>query len=217
MHKTITGTIVAIQLACGAAGVGAQSAHAASGARHPSDEPGFNVGIKGGLNFAGLSNEETFEGTRIGVVAGAWIARRLTGPMGLQLEALYSPKGSRDDDVTIAVDYLEIPFLVTLKPANSRRLRPIFFTGPAVEFKVRARYGDVPDESFQEGFNQFVHGSEFEWVTGGGLEAPYGARHLTLEARYAFGLTPVFDAEPNDSDSKKRNRVFAVLFGYRFN
>ena len=111
---------------------------------------------------------------------------------------------------------MEIPLLVTLKSAETERLRPMFFTGPGVEFKLRTRYGDVPNDDFQEGFNQFVHGREFEWVIGAGLDAPYGTRHVTLEARYTFGLTPVFDAEPTDSDSEKRNRVFSILVGYGF-
>jgi outer membrane protein with beta-barrel domain len=214
MHKTIAVMIVALQFVVGGARVGAQTAQPASGARQSSDESGIVAGIKGGVSLARLSNEEE-DGSRIGVIAGAWVARRLSGVIGLQLEGLYSAKGDRSFDNTVAIDYLEVPLLVMLKSAETQRLRPVFFTGPGVEFKLRTRYGDAPD-TFQEGFNQFVHSREFEWVIGGGLDAPYGTRHVTLEARYTFGLTPVFDAEPTDSDSEKRNRVFSILVGYRF-
>jgi hypothetical protein len=86
----------------------------------------------------------------------------------------------------------------------------------APEKTHKRRQCPAAPDSFQEGFNQFVHGREFEWVIGAGLDAPYGTRHVTLAARYTFGLTPVFGAEPSDSDSEKRNRVFSVIVGYRF-
>jgi hypothetical protein len=214
MQKTITVTMVAMQFVLGAARLDAQPAQPAPSARQSSDESGIVAGTKGGVNAARLSHEERGE-SRIGVVAGAWMGRRLTGVIGLQLEGLYSAKGERSFDNTIAIDYLEVPLLVMLKSAQTEHLRPMFFSGPGVEFKLRTRYDDIPDR-FQEEFNQFVHGREFEWVIGAGLDAPYGTRHVTLEARYTFGLTPVFDAEPTDSDSEKRNRVFSVLVGYRF-
>jgi len=183
-------------------------------ARASSEGSGFVAGIKAGVNVARLSHEEQ-AGSRTGVVAGASIERRLNGPLGLQVEGLYSAKGEESFNTTIAIDYLEIPLLVTLTSAEPGHLRPVFFTGPGVEFKLRTRFGDAPD-GIQEGFDQFVLGHEFEWVIGGGLEVPYGGRHLTFEARYTFGLTPVFDADPTDSDREKRNRVFALLAGYRF-
>ena len=202
-------------LGLGATPLGAQSAQPAPGGHQSSGDSVFGAGIKGGVNVARLSNEEQ-AGFRTGVVAGASIERRLSGPIGLQVEALYSAKGDEAFNQTIAIDYLEIPFLVMFRPGDATRLRPVFLTGPGVEFKLRARYGDAPD-GLQAAFNQFVHGHEFEWVIGGGLDVPYGRRHLTVETRYSFGLTPVFDADPTDSDSTKRNRVFAVLAGYRFN
>jgi hypothetical protein len=116
--KAITVTMVAMQLVLGAARLDAQTAQPAPSARQSSDESGIVAGIKGGVNVARLSNEEG-GGSRIGVIAGAWIARTLSGVIGLQLEGLYSAKGDRPFDNTIAIDYLEIPLLVTLKSAET--------------------------------------------------------------------------------------------------
>jgi hypothetical protein len=212
LHNTIAIAFAAMLVVIGTSPLGAQSLPPA---RPLSDETGLTAGIRIGVNVATLSTEEQ-GGSRTGIVAGAWIGHRLSGVLGLQLEGLYSAKGDVAFDTTFAIDYLEVPLLVTVKPADTSRLRPVFFTGPGVEFKLRTRYGDVQNSSFQAGFNDFVHGHEFEWVIGGGLDAPYGRRHVTLDVRYSFGLTPVFDADPTDSDSEKRNRVFAILAGYRF-
>ena len=93
MQKTIMVTMVAMQLVLGAARLDAQTAQPAPSARQSSDESGIVAGIKGGVNVARLSNEEEGD-SRIGVIAGAWIARRLSGVIGLQLEGLYSEKAT---------------------------------------------------------------------------------------------------------------------------
>jgi hypothetical protein len=214
MCRTVAGTMVFVLVVLGVARPLAQATQPDRRAGPSGGQPGVTAGVKAGVNISDLRHDEESD-SRIGLVAGGFVARRVNGALGLQVEGLYSAKGDKFFNTTIAIDYLEIPVLATFRLPDSVRMRPVFLTGPAVELKLRTRYGDAPD-SVQDGFNQFVHRWELGWLVGGGIDLPLSSGSMTLEGRFTLGLTPVFDADPSDSDAVKRNRVLSVVLGYRF-
>jgi len=215
-RRALARRIVVVSLAMCATPLAAQSTPPGQSAGRAAGQPAVTAGIKAGLNVAHLSNEVADSGTRVGLIAGGFVGRRLSSVLGLQVEALYSSKGEKlpFSSATLAIDYLEIPVLATFSSAARARIRPVFVTGPVLAFTVRTRYADAPD-AFQTTFREFVHATEFGWVVGGGIELPLTRGSVVLEGRYTFGLTPVFDADPMDSDADKRNRVLSLLLGYR--
>ena len=110
----------------------------------------FQIGVKGGFNFHGLSGPDT-EGD-VGLVVGAWGNYMLTDLIGLQGELLYLQQGaSRRVDVLgidftteFNLDYLAIPLMISIHPVDfinlhgefnpaSALVRPQLFLPPLVQ------------------------------------------------------------------------------------
>jgi opacity protein-like surface antigen len=174
-----------------------------------------SVGIKGGLNVASFRNEDASFDARFGLVAGGFAGYRFSSVVGIQVEGMYSQKGITIADRTIAIDYLEIPALLTLTWRDAERVRAVAFTGPTVERKLSARREDL-SEGFQRRFDDFVRDWQFGWAFGGGPEFALARGRLIVEGRYVYGLSPIFNADSDDSDADDKNRLFSVLVGYRF-
>jgi hypothetical protein len=211
MYRTGVRIVVLFLLVLYEPMVAAQATQPNQGALRATSQREVTAGIKAGLNVSRLTSDEGYD-PRLGLIAGVFVARPLGGVVGVEIDGLYSLRGEKYFDTTIAMDYLEIPILATFTVAPSTSLRPMFYTGPTPAFKLRTRYGDSADLAFDE----FVRISELGWMLGGGIDIPRSNRRLTLEGRYTFGLTPVFDAEPDDLDREKRHRVFSILLAYRF-
>ena len=203
----------------------AQSLHAqTAGADPPPDGPssqeGLTFGVKAGLNLASLRNDDGETDRRAAPAAGAFAAWQTGSLVGVQVEALYSPKGIKQrgpngNSLTIEMDYLEVPVLVTFKVPGNGAVQPLLLTGPAVGIKVRTKFGSL-GEGLQEKFADFVRRWDVGWVVGAGLDLPLARGGLIVEGRYTLGLTTVFDADPTDSDRDDKNQVLALLVGYRF-
>jgi hypothetical protein len=186
----------------------------ALGAPAAASAGGMEFGVKGGLSLAEFSGGDNAfdeaEGSRKGLVAGAFLAFPLGGPLSLQPEALFAQKGSAYDfpdlDTTVKLDYVEVPLL--LKARFGVGVRPYVFAGPYVGLRLKARAegnagsGDVDLEDETKG-------TDFGVVGGAGVELG----RLLVEARYAHGLGGIAsDAIDDDID----NAVWSVLVGIRF-
>ena len=220
MCRTVAGAMILALAAMCAPGLAAQATQpdTGQGAAPSSGQTTVTARVEMGLNVAGLRNEEGGSDSRIGLVAGGVVARGLTSVLGLQVGCLYSAKGvkSSSSNFTVALDYLEVPVLLTFTLRdNLPGPHPVFLTGPVFDFKLRTRFGDIPD-AFQREFSRFVRDTEFGWLAGARIDIPRTSGNMTIEVRYTFGVTPVFDADPRDSDADDRNSVFAVVLGYRF-
>jgi len=196
---------------------GVVQAQTTPAARPPEAESrgGFTFGLKGGLNVASLLNEEGDTGARMAPAGGAFGAWQSGGNLGVQVEALYSPKGLSIGSQTYQIDYLEFPVLATIGPRPKRALRPFFTTGLAPAIKVKTHY-PFDSDAAQETFDEFVRTWDVGWVIGGGVDLPLGAGGLVIEGRYTLGLLRLFNAEPSDTDVDDKNQAIAVLVGYRF-
>jgi hypothetical protein len=135
--------------------------------------------------------------------------------------ATYSQRGAtleaEDANLTVELDYIEIPALLTLTFRSDGPLGGRFYAGPAFAVEVSCELSvenqgvelsadcDAPDdpletESFEIGA---VGGAGLLWETAGGLE-------LFLDALYNYGLTSF----SQDDDAK--NRTFTVQAGVGF-
>ena len=176
---------------------------------------GISFGVKGGVNVAstdvsGSSGDESYD-PRFGIVAGGFVTMPVASWLDVQVEGLYSEKGSRVSvvgiDTKLVLDYVEVPILGRV------RLGRLFYAaaGPAMGLRVGAktRFGfggtteeiDVSDE---------VERFDLGIAMGGGVRLG----PIELDGRYTLGLTDI-DKDKTD-DTRIKNRAISVTAGFRF-
>lgn len=172
-----------------------------------------DVGIKGGLNFSRFAvdpepEDVTFPYT-YGPTGGVFLAAG-DGAVGVQIEALFSRKGSKIDDGDerlLTLDYVDIPLLLRFNgvPANGTTVFVTF--GPTIGVNIRAReeQSDGSDADIKDEVEQIEYGLS----VGLGVQV----QSVTLEGRYTHGFSDV--AKMMD-DVEIRHRTYSVLLGFVF-
>lgn len=162
-------------------------------------------GIKGGLSFATLSNKQPDWETRTGFAAGIALDTR-AGPIGIQPELLYIQKGVTGDGTPSSdapkLDYIEVPVLLKLTlpiPA----IQPFVYAGPSIGFRLSCKVGEIDCDS------DVIKSTDFGAALGGGIRFG-GARGLTLEGRYLWGLK---DINKPSAGVESKTRTFLVIAG----
>lgn len=219
-----------LPLALGALCLTTASALRAQGA--PSSP--ITIGLIGGLSSATLSIEDDGEDDdterRNAFAGGAYLIFRVTPQLGLRAEALYAMKGTRargadedgdDENVTVKLDYLEVPLLLQLSPTVAGGVRPRVYAGPAFAFRARCRFDiegtegslstdcDALDGARENIFKSFdlggMIGGELAF---GGATGP----GLAVGVRYTHGFTNISDV----GDATIRNRALGVYGSIEF-
>ena len=183
-------------------------------------------GVMGGVNLANIDFSATnvslnFD-QRIGVIGGGFLRYDFRDNFGLQVEGLFSQKGTKTnelnadgvgelDEFKALINYIEIPILahVGVKTGTATIVR--FFGGPAFAFKVSDRQevngAEVPSEEELD-----IKSSDVGITFGGGLDI----NRFIVDLRYTFGLRDINGEVEGLDNLKVKNRTFSVMFGYRF-
>ena len=187
---------------------------------------GATFGVEGGINVAnvsfsaGDSSEPTpdFKSKTRGVF-GIFMARDFNPKAGLQVDVLYSQKGTKatvTDGVNkftfeASVDYIEIPVLIRGNIGGSGSMRVRVFAGPSFGFKVahdtETTFNGVvvPDEEDEEFTNY-----DIGFVIGGAVQ--FGKAFV--DVRYNWGFVNV--ATDDGSGDEVKTRTLGVMVGFRF-
>lgn len=184
------------------------------------------IGLKAGLNVASVKFEgdssEGYDESRIGFLAGGFMVLPVTGPLALQIEALFSQKGAQlsitEDNVeaTLELDYLDFPVMLRFQGPASGSTRLHFFGGPSMAFRMGARSKlAYSGSSFTEGsidnIEDDIEPFDFGIVAGGGVDI---GRRIVIDARYSWGLSTI--NKDTSQGIEMKNRVFSILGGVRF-
>ncbi len=167
------------------------------------------AGIKGGYNLSSVSFDGTSETAQLhGYHLGFYVESYIGKHFSIQPEILYSKQGYKIMDnngtYTQKLDYINIPLMLKLYPANS------FFieAGPQIGFSISHK------ETFDSGFVLYDTSKEFEpsnfdWGVnlGAGFKSDEG---VSLGARYHIGQSDIYDQD------KPKNRVLQVYLGFEF-
>jgi hypothetical protein len=183
-------------------------------------------GVLGGVNFANIDLSATdFSPNmdqRVGGIGGAFFRYDFRDGFGLQVEGLFTQKGTKTsvvdldgdgitDDYSALVNYIEVPILalVGVKAGPTTRVR--FFGGPAFAFNVGDRQeGDGVEIPEEEAID--LKSSDVGITFGGGLDI----NRFLIDLRYTFGLRDINADDAGIDNLKIKNRTFSVMFGYRF-
>ena len=187
----------------------------------PASTSAQQIGLKAGINFASLTPEEDEDpeiSRRRGPVGGVWVSTPLGDRFSLQVEALVAEKGVTFEANPIGLDYakirlryLELPVLARRGFGDAGSATRVFVLGglaPAFELSARSTVsfeGEVRSQDFGEAIKPFDLGLV------GGIGVEFGP--ALVEARYTLGLLHI--NEDDNGDDRIRNRVFAVMVGFR--
>lgn len=175
-----------------------------------------NKGLKGGLNFASFSLDPEPEGgstsSQTGIAGGLFIELDLLGPLDIQVEGLFSQKGSKfksdaGGESTTKLSYLEVPVLAKISIPLAPTMSYNVHAGPALGFKL--------SESFDPEINSeadFFKSSDLGAVVGLGLKFNALVSFVTIDARYTLGLSNVSDSDTGEA----KNRSLTLLVGLGF-
>lgn len=203
-------------------------------------QPRVSVGARAGLSYATLSGDAVEAGYRPGFVGGLTATVNVNPLVALQLEALYSQKGASFDDddgvspfglgeQEVRLTSVEVPVLLRLNVPTRSSARPYLYAGPSFDVNLSAdrefddgTVGDDDDLVEDDDFEDFVQGTTVNMVVGGGLDVRFPvAGKVTLDARYAFGLTDVFDEDAflrdellGDDALDAKSGAFQVTLGF---
>ena len=175
------------------------------------------IGAKAGINIANVTfsaeGVSASADSKTGFVGGAFAQFGIGSPFFIQPEVLYSSKGTKEDDLSLSANYLEIPLLIGAAfPLSNSALKPMVFAGPSVGFVLSC------DE---EGYDckDEIKSTDFSLVFGGGLEYALSSVVLFLDGRCSLGLSNVAEFEEDeivDLDISAKNRTWQVMAGVGF-
>ena len=184
-------------------------------------EVGAKVGVTSASPVFAATEDDPGYGHRIYVSGGGFVVLPVAGPLALQLEALYVPKGGEivdkasDTTNTLILDYLEFPALARVTLARSDSHAVFLFAGPSAGVRINAKFrvssGTKVKSGVSEDISSDVKRLEYALSAGGGVNI---GRHAVADARYSWGLSDL-NRDAGD-DHGVRNRAFTVLVGFRY-
>ncbi len=204
----------------------------------------LGFGVKGGLNMAKLTVEDTDidmdPGFKLGPTFGGFVTYNLNDKLTIQPEFLYTVKGGSyeisesvtgggydvvwDGSNDFKMNWLEIPILIVFNPNDKIKI----FAGPFLEVFLSGTndYEVTLTGTFEgEPFSESGSGSEdieSDEINSPGFGLIFGGAYmlgnnLEIEARYALGLTSWNkdeSEEDEDIDESLKNNDIQILINY---
>jgi hypothetical protein len=161
-------------------------------------------GVKAGLNYSTLAvNEADDENARLGFNGGVFARTAPEAPFGLQVELLYSTKGTHttysavfgliDQEVDFNLNYLELPVLASLRVADVIDIHLGGYAGYLLSAKVSTS-GDLGSGSEELDRDNFTS-MDYGLAVGAGLNI---GESLQVGVRYTHGLAQVADGDASE-------------------
>ena len=182
------------------------------------------VGIKGGLNLADFVNADYDTDSRVtGTVGISLDFAPTNSAVGLETGAYYTRRGTEVADAgELNLDYIEVPLLAKVYMAGDNPLRPHIMAGPYAAFNLDATT-DIDVAGTELDIQDEVRDVDFGLMFGLGTDFNLQGMGMSLQARYAMGLTSVFDEAIEDIEDfqetfedSERHGVWSLVLGFKF-
>lgn len=172
------------------------------------------LGIRGGVNLSTVTidAEAVFEfSRRMDLVGGLFFVANADGPIGLQIEGLYSRRGSaltagsETGDLTLV--YLDIPAMLRIRATELENGRVFLLAGASLGFNLSATIvadgSSAPDDVSAE-----TEARDFSLMFGAGADIG----RFTFDGRYMHGIS---DIDPGPGPALQ-NRTLMFTAGVFF-
>ncbi|WP_111706244.1 porin family protein [Lutibacter citreus] len=166
----------------------------------------INFGIKGGLNFASISGDNTenidpVTAFNLGIMSEIQISNKFS----FQPELMFSGVGYSIEDDTVALNYLNIPLMAKYYLTKGFSVE----AGPQIGYLLSAKNESV---DIKDSFNSV----DFGLNVGIGYKLDNG---LNFGARYNFGLSDINKSDVeniNGFTGNNKNSALQISIGYFF-
>ncbi|WP_298396856.1 porin family protein [Flavobacterium sp.] len=181
----------------------------------------FKFGVKAGVNFANVYDEEgqdfVAEG-KTGFAAGGFLSIPFGKVLGFQPEVMYSQKGFKATGNLLGFGYdynrtstfLDIPLLLQVKPAPMLTL----VAGPQFSYLLETKneFNNSSSSTQEDAINsQNYKKNIFGFVVGADLNF----NKLVLSGRAGWDINQS-DSDGNSTDPRYKNQVIQFTLGYTF-
>lgn len=164
-------------------------------------------------------------GMKVGFTVGGLFTVDINDNFAVQSGLLWARKGSDGDvtlqgdipglgvvdltaNVTMTLDYIDIPILGVLSFPAGETMRFRAMAGPVLSFNTKADVDvEVAGYSQSEDFGDYIKSVDVGGLIGAGLVIPAGALNFNFDARYTMGFTSIDDS---DADLNIKNSAIAV-------
>lgn len=177
------------------------------------------LGFHAGANIAELSGDVGDLDSRTGLSVGASVLFSLGETLGLYLAPTYSQRGASGSeegvDISLNLDYLEIPVLLRYAFPSAGRASVHFYGGPAVsiEAKCAVKFSDGSASVSVDCDEGDFATKTFELGLMGGVGVGFELSEkadLALDLLYNLGLNSIIDEDGVDS---LKHRVLTIRAG----
>ncbi|UCH82549.1 MAG: PorT family protein [Candidatus Latescibacterota bacterium] len=204
------------------------------------DQIGLFVSVPPTIDVAGPVGD-----SKIGFVGGGFIRRNINDMFSLQGEVLYSQKGGKgnvtgtveyqaenneiypadvDGELTVSLDYVEVPVLAVFSFEADERFSLVAELGLSFAFSARSEIkfegqAVIDQPNFSATIRDFSrtakiggHIQDFDLggVVGGGVEVLVGDYMLYFDARLVFGFTSI----DQDGEKDVHNQAVSIFAGF---
>jgi len=159
----------------------------------------MKFGVKGGLNFANVTNT-TDTSMRTAFHLGGFANIGVSDKFSVQPELIYSAQGVKSSSSTLALDYLNIPVMAQFKVADQVSLE----VGPQIGFLMSAKADSVD-------YKEYMKSTDFGLNFGGAYNID---ENMSVGLRYNMGLSDT--AKERSAGDATKNSVVQLSFGYSF-
>ena len=178
----------------------------------------FGARAVAGLNFSQIGGDLLAGFDKVGLVAGLKGTANVANKVDINLDFLYSQRGSAtsifnssvDPDISINLNYLDLPVYVTYSD---------WYDEEQGYYKAYASggfsYGRLMSSSVVDNFNeedqnyenlqQYFEENDFSWMLGFGFRL---SRRFGLDFRYTRSITLLLDAEKHDLETASLRPYF---------
>jgi hypothetical protein len=174
----------------------------------------FNLGLEAGTNFANFIGSDvsnnSLNGSRLGLVGGAFLALNFGDSFAIRPEILYSQKGGKDtSNNTYQMDYVEVPVLLKLS-LGTPVVNPGILAGPSFSWNTVAQ---VADSGGNSSSIQNVNTSDIGFIVGAEVDID----KFFVTGRYEMGFNNIVTAIPGSSGGANvQNGIITAMIGYSF-
>jgi len=191
-----------------------------------SDESALSTkfGIKGGLNLTNLhSNNFADNQLKAGFNAGIFSKIPITPGFSVQPELLYSVKGNKSDynnfvegngQYRFNLGYIELPVLAVVNLAKNFSIHG----GGYAAYLTNANIKDVNDNGNINGITELNANDFNRWDFGLAGGVAFDIEHVTLGARYNYGLTDIAKSGNFSTTvlGSAKNNGLSIYLGFAF-
>jgi len=175
----------------------------------------FYGGLKAGINFSQIDGDDALGYDKIGLQSGITGGFSLGGIKELQIEFLYSLRGSRSTkndtaNVKINLHYIEIPVIFCLKDwlieeENDSYHRLIFQGGLSTGFLINST-STRAEHDFKK--------LDISWLLGVQYQV---TKNIGIYGRYTSSFTPIYKYMRSGQEIKMISYFISLGLNYRFN